>query len=336
MLISIDTENGIENSNREIQAITFKELGLKESDIEEFLRKNINIIADDESLLIVGQQVIDSQKGRSDLTAVDENGNLVLIEIKRDKADAKARKEPIEFQAIRYAASLSKIKTPDELVSKIYESYIEKHDSSEKTDLTPSERAKRLLFKFLEDNNALKTFNNKQKIILVASSFENVALSSVAWLISNNVNIACYTLEPVKINSDVYLEVKRILPVSLLEDYYTEVKEKISESSTTVITRTNLPRMPKLLEWGIIKLGDKLSIKNQENSEATVNDAKSVNFQNENMSFNEWGQKVTGWSSICIYNWAETEAKKTLSELRKEKIEADNKQEIEADNKQEI
>ncbi len=147
MLISINTENGIENSDREIQALTFKKLGLKESDVEEFLRKNIHIIADDETLLIVGQQVIDSEKGRSDLTAVDKNGNLVLIEIKRDKDDSRARKEPLEFQAIRYAASLAKIKTPDELVSKIYKSYIEKYNSSEKTDLTPSERAKRLLFK---------------------------------------------------------------------------------------------------------------------------------------------------------------------------------------------
>ncbi len=165
---------------------------------------------------------------------------------------------------------------------------------------------------------------------MVASSFENIALSSVAWLITNNVDITCYTLEPIKINGDVYLEIKRILPVSMLEDYYTEVKgkNKISDPSPTIFTRTNLPRMPKLFEWGLVKSGDKLSIKNQKNSEAIVNDSKSVNFENKNMSFNEWGQKVTGWSSICIYDWAETELGRTLSELRKEKIDSENKQEI--------
>ena len=33
------------------------------------------------------------ENGRSDLTAVDQNGNLVLIEIKRDVEDIKQRRE---------------------------------------------------------------------------------------------------------------------------------------------------------------------------------------------------------------------------------------------------
>jgi hypothetical protein len=35
-------------------------------------------------LLIVGQQVINKEGGRSDLVAVDGEGNVVLIELKRD------------------------------------------------------------------------------------------------------------------------------------------------------------------------------------------------------------------------------------------------------------
>ncbi|MFO8066930.1 MAG: hypothetical protein R6U11_05040, partial [Bacteroidales bacterium] len=61
----------------------------------------------------IGSQVTNSEKGRSDLTAIDDNGNLVLIEIKRDIEDIKARKEELEFQAIRYAAGYAKIKTPE-------------------------------------------------------------------------------------------------------------------------------------------------------------------------------------------------------------------------------
>ena len=37
------------------------------------------------------------------------------------------RKEPFEFQAIRYAASYAKIKSPEVLVNKIFAPYIEKH-----------------------------------------------------------------------------------------------------------------------------------------------------------------------------------------------------------------
>jgi len=77
--------------------------------------------------LIVGQQVHDEQHRRSDLTAVDSNGNIVLIEIKRDRKDIEHRKEAFEFQAIRYAASYATIESPEELVNKVYAPYIEKH-----------------------------------------------------------------------------------------------------------------------------------------------------------------------------------------------------------------
>ena len=98
------------NHPAQIEETTFAELGMKESDIEEILRKNVDMICDDEeSMLIVGQQVQDEKKGRSDLTAIDNNGDMVLIEIKRDKRDIVGRKESFEFQAIRYAASCATI-----------------------------------------------------------------------------------------------------------------------------------------------------------------------------------------------------------------------------------
>ena len=58
---------------------------MTENDIEEILRDSIDMICDEEeSMLIVGRQVRNEKNGRSDLTAVDNNGNIVLIEIKRD------------------------------------------------------------------------------------------------------------------------------------------------------------------------------------------------------------------------------------------------------------
>src|SRR3712207_8389409 len=42
------------------------------------------------------------------------------------------------------------------------------------------EKASRILNDFLEKNNALKTFNSKQRIILIASSFDKQTLSAAA------------------------------------------------------------------------------------------------------------------------------------------------------------
>lgn len=101
-----------------------------ESDVEEILRSSIEMLCDDEeSMLVVGRQVKYESKGRSDLTAVDNNGNVVLIEIKRERKDIEGRRESFEFQAIRYAASYATIENPDDLVKKVYAPYIEKYRS---------------------------------------------------------------------------------------------------------------------------------------------------------------------------------------------------------------
>ena len=87
-----------------IEDLTFSDLNMKEDSIEEILRQNIDMICnDEESLLLVGQQVKNQIQARSDLIAVDQDGNLVLIELKRDKKDIEHRKEALEFQRYRIA-----------------------------------------------------------------------------------------------------------------------------------------------------------------------------------------------------------------------------------------
>ncbi|WP_191980827.1 hypothetical protein [Clostridium haemolyticum] len=227
MLIPVKIKDSIKLEDIQIENTNFKYLNLREEHIEEFLRKNIEIIFEDKTLLVVGKQVVNKENGRSDLTAVDENGNLVLIEIKRDVQDIIQRKEAFEFQAIRYAASYAKIKTPDNLVDKIFASYIEKYkDEFELGELTAYEKASRILNDFLEKNNALKTFNSKQRIILIASSFDKQTLSASAWLIANNVDISCFELSPIKIGEGYFIDINRILPPPALEDFYVEVEDK--------------------------------------------------------------------------------------------------------------
>ncbi|CAM2895409.1 hypothetical protein [Clostridium sporogenes] len=326
MLIPVNINNSIKIKDIEIENTNFKSLNLREEHIEEFLRKNIEVIFQEETLLVVGKQVINKENGRSDLTAVDENGNLVLIEIKRDVEDIRQRKEAFEFQAIRYAASYAKINTPDDLVDKIFASYIEKYkDEFELGDLTAYEKASRILNDFLEKNNALKNFNSKQRIILIASSFDKQTLSAAAWLIGNNVDISCFELSPMKIENNYFIDINRILPPLSLEDFYIEVDDKkrptYTTKSDTPITRNTFPGMDKLFEWAIIKAGDAVVIKNRDNSEATVIDSKYVDFKGEKLTFNKWGQKVTGWSSIRIYDWVLIKGKdKTLHEMRQEKM----------------
>ncbi len=328
MLIPVIVKNGMNINEMEIRELSFKDLKLKEEHIEEFLRKNVEVIfGEEESLLIIGQQVNNTEKGRSDLTAIDENGNIVLIEVKRDADDIKNRKEPFEFQAIRYAASYAKIKTAGMLVNKVFANYIEKHkDEFSLGELTPSEKGTKILNDFLINNNSLKTFNRKQRIILIASSFDAQTLSAVAWLISNNVDISCFSIIPLRIDNNLFIQVDKLLPPPSIEDYYIDIKDKKeveTVNNSINIVRANLPRMPKLFEWNLLKKGDKLYIKNHDKDAtmAEVIDYSYVYFNGNKVTYNQWGQDVTGWSSICIYEWAiKQDVEKTLDDLRREKF----------------
>lgn len=83
----------------------------------------------------------------------------------------------------------------------------------------------------------------------------------------------------------------------------------------------SLPKMDKLIEFNMVKPGDRLYITlssvDQEDSLATLLDAKYVRYKNEKMTLNQWGCKVTGWKSIRIYAWAAVEGEiETLQEKR--------------------
>lgn len=81
-----------------------------------------------------------------------------------------------------------------------------------------------------------------------------------------------------------------------------------------------LPKMDKLIEYGLVTPGDILYITcNPDGSDATLIDSKYVDYNGEKLTLNEWGCKVTGWRSIRIYAYA---ARKGEMETLQEKREA--------------
>ena len=309
-----------------IEPVTFTELKMIENDIEEILRNSIDMICDDEeSMLIIGRQVKNESHGRSDLTAIDNNGNIVLIEIKRDRKDIEKRKEAFEFQAIRYAASYATIDSIDELVKKVYAPYIEKYSTeSELGELTSNELGIRKLDEFLKANGVESHFNLKQRIILVSSDYDEQTLSAVAWLNRNNVDISCYKLIPYKINNEIFLEADKILPLPEYKDYYVNLMDKSSaatlfNSKKKDVIRRSLPKLDEMLEWGVVKAGDIIAAKNKEENEGTLLKNGNVLVDGKEMSMQSWLKELYGWSSVQTYVFAvHKETGKTLSQIREE------------------
>jgi len=306
--------------------MTFADLDMQESDIEELLRQNIDMICDEEeSMLIVGKQVRNAQLGRSDLTAIDNHGDIVLIEIKRDRKDIENRRESFEFQAIRYAASYATIEDEEDLVNKVYAPYIEKYRHEfkhESTSLTSTELAMRKLNEFLTDNNA-SGFNKRQKIVLVASDFDEQTISAVAWLNNNGVDISCYKLIPYQLNEEILLQIEKILPINDYNDYYVDLLHRSSSLAKRKRrgTRRTLPRIHDMLEWGVVKEGDILVAKGRD-SEGTLLANGNILVDGEEQSLSNWLKDVFEYSSVRTYSFSvHKESGKTLSEIRQEYME---------------
>lgn len=320
------------DSNLEpIDPITFSELDMTENDMEEILRTNIDMICDeDESLLIVGRQVRNAANGRSDLTAVDNNGNIVVIEIKRDKDDIKNRREAFEFQAIRYAASYATIDSPDDLVKKIYAPYIDKYkDEFDLGGLTSYELGIRKLREFLLANEAEKTFNGNQSIILIASDFDEQTLSAVAWLNKNNVNISCYKLIPYRHKQTIFLSTEKLLPITDYSDYYVNLLDKSPSavSKKTYKTRKQLPKIDDMLKWGVVKEGDIIIAKGKDDEGKLLANG-NILADGKEQSLQKWLKNIYGWSSVQTYVFAvKKDSGKTLSEIREEYLAEQAKEE---------
>ncbi len=309
-----------------VEPVTFAELGMTENDLEQILRNSIDMLCDEEeSMLIIGRQVRNEEGGRSDLTAIDNNGSIVLIELKRDLKDIGQRRESFEFQAIRYAASYATIKTPDELVRKIYAPYIEKHRAEfELGELTAFELGKRKLLEFLRENDAERSFNAQQRIILAASDFDKQTLSAAAWLDSNTVGISCYRILPYCLQGDVYIDAERILPLPTHDDYYVDLLEdgvRAGLRRRASGARRTLPRIDALLDWGAVTAGDILVAKGRAD-EATLLGNGNVDVDGTEMSMQAWLRGVFDWSSVATYTFAiHKQSGKSLSQIRDEYME---------------
>ncbi len=84
-------DNKIERVNK----TRFNEEEKLEQDLENWIESNPSILG--EKLLIIGRQVsIPDVNDRIDLLALDTNGNVVIIELKKGKL-----KDPAEIQALR-------------------------------------------------------------------------------------------------------------------------------------------------------------------------------------------------------------------------------------------
>ena len=191
--------NKEENFLEEINETTFYENDLKERQhIEEWIRKNPEVMG--EELLIIGHEYDDFENNeRIDLLAIDKEGNLVVIEVKRDNSG-----NNVDFQVLKYVSYMSR-RTSKEIVE-IYNDYI----NNNLLQLDPIQE----IMEFLNiDNEALLNdmLNNTQRIIIIGKEFDKRVLSVCAWLYENGINIKCISIKPYEYKDEIFIDTNQII-----------------------------------------------------------------------------------------------------------------------------
>ena len=196
-----------DKATAKIAEVNFADLGFKEvTDIQEWVAKNPGILGGDLLMVAKEYEGFDKTKERVDLLAVDANGALVIIELKRDDSGTE-----VHWQAIKYASYLQNASAAE--IVKMLAAY---------ATISEVEATERLLNHL--DAEDLTALNNAQRIILASHKFTSEVLTAVVWLNRNAKTpsgnlISCVKLIPFrdKTSDTVYLQTVPIIPVPGVE-----------------------------------------------------------------------------------------------------------------------
>ncbi len=205
-----------DGSLQKVDITTFNsERILERQHLQAALKHQIDVVAP--NCLVISEEFSEwtGSQRRIDLLAVDKEGNLVVIELKRTETG-----EHMELQALRYAAMVSTL-TFSRAVE-IYQKYL--------NSIAVELNAENNLLEYLgweepqEDDFALDV-----RIVLVSSDFSKELTTSVIWLNERNIDIRCVRFIPYKYQSQILIDVQQIIPLPETENYQVKIKQQSEE-----------------------------------------------------------------------------------------------------------
>ena len=192
-----------------VDEVDFSHLGLLErQDIQEWIVANPEILGDD--LLIIAKEFSDFDRTseRLDLLAIDRDGKLAIIELKRDHSGVDTH-----WQAIKYASYLRRATHEDILRMLANFEGVSEAEAEEK------------LLEHVEIGS-LENLNDDQRIILASHRFAPEVTSAVLWLNDKAQDenlITCVQLIPYQDGDVLYVQTNTIIPVVGTERYTIQI-----------------------------------------------------------------------------------------------------------------
>ena len=145
----------------------------KEKEIEEYLEKHIDIL--DKDIFIIGKQVTTESKGIIDLMGLDEEGNIVIIEIKKGSSERKVVSQILEYAVWAENIQIEEInRIAKERHLKDFPDLYKKYESTFK--------------------NIPEPFNKNQRLYIVAEKIERKIEDVCRYLRTRGMDIKCIEL----------------------------------------------------------------------------------------------------------------------------------------------
>lgn len=203
-------------SGGSVEETEFASLGLLEKHIEDWIADNPGILED--RLRIIARQYggFDKTGEKPDLIAVDREGNLVVIELKRDDSGSDTH-----WQAIKYASYLRNATLAD--IISIFAKYKGMPQSDAKEELLDH-----------IDPDSLDELNNGQRIILASHRFAPQVTSAALWMNENaqmDNLITCIRLVPYRdeVDGSLHIQAYSVIPSPAVEVIKPGIKQVVSK-----------------------------------------------------------------------------------------------------------
>lgn len=192
----------------------------------------------------------DKEKDRLDVLALDSDGHLIVVELKRDKAP-----DTVEMQALKYAALVSRFTRED--LDKVHARFLSRQRG---TNVTVEQAAEELdaWAEITDDTLRLPS------IILMASEFPQTVTATVVFLHQQlGLDVRLLAFQAYQTANNVLITVSQHYPPPGIEEFVLspQVNEAQRAKSTRQIKQREASTVARLIDADVLSPGERLEFR---------------------------------------------------------------------------
>lgn len=242
-----------ERAANHLAPVKFEEAGIREvQDLEKWVVAKPALLG--EPLLVLGKEYseFEGAKDRLDILCLDQQGHIVVVELKRTESAGHA-----DLQSLRYAALVQTF-TLDDAADILSRS---KEKEGEQVN---AEEAKKKILEFMEESGAEEIppeLVTEPRIIIASPGFSEQLLATADYLKKHGIDITCVSLTAYSLGEGHFVLVPRTeYPIRELQNFQRKLRNK-EEAVQSAKRSRSPPRLRFLIDAGQVKDGEPLFLK---------------------------------------------------------------------------